>query len=91
MLNHTIILIKSQTNEQIDKWLFIELTVDSGKWTVNGSPSGILLKYIDEVDTITVNCQLSTVHCVACQIPICRAVCFGEKMAFFIDLPRYMR
>jgi hypothetical protein len=35
--------------------------VDSGK--VKVSTAWILFKIIDEVDTSTVNCQLSTVHC----------------------------
>ena len=46
----------------LDKLLFEELTVDSGKWTVNVSTAWIYLKYIAEGDTTTVNCQLSTVN-----------------------------
>ena len=47
----------------LDKLLFEELTVDSGKWTVNVSTAWIYLKYIAEGDTTTVHCQLSTFHC----------------------------
>ena len=49
--------------KSLDKLPLEELTVDSLKWTVKVSTAWILFKIIDEVDTSTVNCQLSTVHC----------------------------
>jgi hypothetical protein len=54
-------------HKQLDKLLFEELTVDSGKWKVNVSTAWIYLKYIAEGDTTTVHCQLSTAKF---QIPI---------------------
>jgi len=35
-------------------------TVDSGQWTVKVFPSG-MIQFVGEADTITVNCQLSTI------------------------------
>jgi hypothetical protein len=74
-VNNLKILHKYASNEEIaqlfapcgplDKLLFEELKMESGKWKVNVSTAWIYLKYIAEGDTTTVNFQFSFFHCAA--------------------------